>query len=796
MFPSPAAILCNNEGTVSLAPGSRVGKYEILAPLGAGGMGEVYRAADPHLRREVAIKILRADVFNDPSRRRRLEQEARTAGSLNHPNLLTIYDLGTHDDAPFIVCELLHGKTLRSALAGGALSVRKATMYAAQIVSGLNAAHEKGIIHRDLKPENIFITLDDRVKILDFGLAKLTAPIPQDAATDTLEHTEKGSVLGTLTYMAPEQVKALGADERSDIFAFGSVLFEMLWGRPAFRKESSAETIAAILTEDPIDSVPATVPAALVSIVRHCLEKPPDRRFQTAHDLAFALAADTSQPVAFPLAAARWKSRPLLAAGFFAALVIAALIVPIRRLAPGGSHIDSIAVLPLADLSGGADRYFADGLTEGLRTRLAQIHALRVVPQTSTSRYVGSTKSVREIGRELDVDAVVTGSVQRNGERVRISAECSDPKTARSLWAENFEGSIGDVLALQDDLARTIAQRIGVPMTPAEQQRLKSAPRVNPAAHDAYLRGRSYFVRSDPESLSRALIYFKEAVQRDPNYAPAYTGIADTYEEMATFGVLLSTEAFPPAKEAALTALKLDPNLAEAHVSIALIETKYDWNWKAAEEEIRRAIELDPNYDIAHNAYAQLLMATGRKEEAIAQSRRAFELSPLARQAIHQLPWMLYFARKYDAAILQYRKAMALDPDELLTREDLADAYAAAGRNAEAFAEYQQWARTAGYPQPVLDELSRSYTRGGMTGYWRKRLEMENVEMDQTGNVFAYRMASLHSRLRDTNDALGWLERAYAERNNRLIYLRVDPVFDPLRRDPRFQNLVQRIGLP
>ena len=784
---------------MALAPGSCLGKYEIVAPLGAGGMGEVYRAIDPHLRREVAIKVLSADVFADPSRRRRLEQEARAAGALNHPNLLTIYDLGTHDDAPFIVCELLTGQTLRGALAVGALPPRTAAAYATQIAAGLEAAHDKGIVHRDLKPENIFITTDGRVKILDFGLAKFNEPVAADASTETELRTEPGTVIGTLAYMAPEQVKALGADARSDIFAFGSILFEMLWGKPAFRKPSAGETMAAILTSDPVVHPPAEVPAGLVAIVRHCLEKNPDQRFQTAHDLAFALSSDFGSSGTMPLAAPRIDQRrpPILVIATVAAgVIIVALLFSARSFWRREPKIDSIAVLPLGNLGGGTDRYFADGLTEELTTRLAQIHALRVVPRTSTGRYVDTKKSLQEIGRELDVDGIVTGSVQRSGNTVRITAQLSDTANGRSLWADHFERSLGDVLALQDDLARTIAERIRIQMTPAEKQRLQDARApVNSQAHDAYLRGRSYLERTDPENLSRAVLFFKEAVQRDPKYPEAYAGLADAYADMGFFNILLPTEAYLSAKEAALTALRLDPNLAEAHVSLGQVETHYEWNWKEAEREYLRAIELNPNYDLAYNAYAQLLIAIGRADEAIAQSKHAFELSPLGRRAIEEYPWILYLARKYDASILQYRKAMELDTQDVESREGAADAYSAAGRDAEAFAQYQQWSRMAGYPQAIIDDLARAYAAGGMTGYWRKRLTMEKIEEDQTGDVFSYRMASLYSRLHETDSALVWLERAYAEHNVRLIFLRADPVFDPIRKEIRFQNLVDRVGL-
>jgi TolB-like protein/Tfp pilus assembly protein PilF len=760
-------------------------------------MGEVYRALDPHLRREVAIKILPADGFSDPERRKRLELEARAAGALNHPNLLTIYDLGTEDGAPFIVSELLVGQTLRSALAGGALPCLTATTYAVQIAAGLEAAHEKGIIHRDLKPENIFVTTDGRVKILDFGLAKFIESRAQNDSTQTLARTAPGTVMGTLAYMAPEQVKALSADERSDIFAFGSILFEMLWGRPAFRRQSAAETIAAILTADPLVAPPGDVPPGLMTVLRYCLNKEPGRRFQTVHDLAFALGYDRVDPVTVPMVAPRANPRMLIAGSVVVAiLAIAAVVVP--RLGPRteDAAIDSIAVLPLRDLDGGTDHYFADGLTEDLASRLAQIHALRVVAPTSTSRFVDTKRSLREIGRELNVAAILTGSVQRSGNKVRVTIQLSESQSERSLLAERYERPIEDVLTLQDVLARTIAERIRVRMTPSEQHALTDSRPVDPAALEAYLRGRSYLMRSDPESLSRGLLYFKEAVRRDPGYAAAYAGIAHSYREMAMFGVLVSTEAFPVAKDAAVTAIRLDPNLAEAHVSLGSVATLYDWNWKSAEEAFRRAIELNPSYDLAHNEYAHLLIATGRPEEAVAQSRRAFELSPLGRQAIVQLPWMLYMARQYEASILQYQKAMELDPDGLVAREGAGDAYAAASRNPEAFAQYQQWARMAGYPQPILDDLARAYASEGMAGYWRKRLEMEKIEMDQTGDVFAYRMASLHARVRETNEALDWLERAYAEHHSRLIYLRVDPVFDSVRREPRFQNLIDRIGLP
>jgi serine/threonine protein kinase len=561
---------------VTLLPGTHVGSYEIIAPLGAGGMGEVYRAFDPRLRREVAIKIISGVSFTS-TQRYRLEQEARAAGGLNHPNLLTIHELGSHEDAPFIVCELLVGRTLRSRLLAGPLTASQATDYAQQIAKGLAAAHDRGIVHRDLKPENIFVTTDGRLKILDFGLAKITDPLSSDDAGDTDLLTGPGVVLGTLAYMSPEQASARPVDERTDVFAFGAILFEMLWGRSAFRRASAGETIAAILADDPLQTPPPVgVPPALAAIVRHCLEKDPNRRFRSARDIALVLESGT-----LPISPVRRPLRPLPVMVIAAALIAlaAGAWLLMRSRSHGVSQIDSLAVLPLTELSGTSDRYFADGLTEELTTKLAQIHSLRVVARSSAEKYANTKKSLRDIGRELNVDAIVTGSIARSGGNLRVTAQLVDPQTERSLWADQYERPLGDVLTLQDDLARAIAERIRIRMTLAEQQRLTSARPISAAAHDAYLKGRFYLNRTDPEFLSRAIISFKEAIQREPKYAAAYAGLADCWAEMGNFGMLVSTEAYPSAKESALTALQIDPNLAEGYVPLAMVESQYDWNW-------------------------------------------------------------------------------------------------------------------------------------------------------------------------------------------------------------------------
>ena len=781
--------------------GQFIGRYEVVELLGAGGMGEVYRARDLNLRREVAIKVLRRDAFADESRRRRLEHEARAAGALNHPNLLTIFELGTHDGAPFIVSELIQGETLRSVLARGPLSPREAVSYATQIANGLEAAHGKGIIHRDLKPENIVITPDGRLKILDFGVAKLIEPISTQDNTHTGFRTEPGALVGTVTYMSPEQVSARGVDERSDIFAIGAILFELLWGRPAFLRRSSGETIAAILSEDPLSGISTdNIPPALVETIRHCLDKNPDRRFQTAHDLAFALQRDLSTAsIASPVAIrpSRKRAGVLTAAGVAVAVVMAIFVIKPWRSRPvaasAAPSIGSIAILPLVDLTPGGDRDFADGLSDEITTRMTRIADLRVVPRSSTSRYVDSKKSVRDIATELNVDAVLTGSVQRARDRIRVRMQLADAQTEQSVWADDFERPIGDLLALQDDLANAVADRIRSHTARADTKRQRSVPSD---AQDAYLRGRAYYNRGDAEGYNRAAVFFKEAIRLDPQNAAAYAGLAASFHQMAFFGMLIPTEAYPPAKEAALAALRLDPDLADAHLSLAIVLTHYDWDWKAAEQHFIRAIELNASSERAEDEYALLLVATGRGEEAVKHAQRALELSPLGRQAVGTLPWMLYLSRKYDAAIAQYQRSLDLDPDSPTLRQSAGDAYVAAGRDAEAFTNYLQWARMAGYPPAILDDLSRAFRTGGINDYWKKRLTLEETEEDQTGDTYPYRRATLHARLHDADGAMKWLEEAYREHNDRLIFLGVDPAFDAVREDRRFQNLLRRIALP
>ena len=566
------------------------GHYEVLDKLGSGGMGEVYRAKDLELGREVAIKVLRKEIASEPEGLKRFEREARTASALNHPNIATIYHIGEHEGTRYIVMELVEGQTLRELLSEGPLSTKKTLALAKQIIAGLAKAHGAGIVHRDLKPENFMVTEDGLIKILDFGLAKL---IPQGSAIDpematVTKATRQGTLLGTVQYMSSEQAAGRAVDYRSDQFAFGSILYEMLTGRLAFGKETVPQTLAAIIEEpEPISKLNDEAPDQLLAVVEHCLKKEPERRYDETKELAAELESvpDTTS------LSRRTRRRVLwMAAAALSAFVVSALglnVLGLRdwvssRLTP--APIDSIAVLPLQNLSGDPEQeYFADGMTEALMTDLAKIGALKVISRRSVMRYKGSDKPLVEIAEELDVDAIVEGSVLRIGERVRIAAQLIDPETNQALWADSYERDLQDVLLLQSEVAQAIAAEIQVAVTPEESERLASARPVNPEAHEAYLKGMFHWQRLTPADLEAALAYFDLALEKDPDYALAYAGIGQVWGGRRQRGDVPSGEATPMEKAAVLKALELDDSLAEAHHALALHETWGEWDWPSGE---------------------------------------------------------------------------------------------------------------------------------------------------------------------------------------------------------------------
>jgi TolB-like protein/Tfp pilus assembly protein PilF len=788
---------------MSLGHGSRLGSYEIVGLLGAGGMGEVYRARDERIGRDVAIKVLPPEFASDPERLRRFEQEARAAGRLNHPNILAVYDVGTFEGAPYIVTELLEGETLRDRLAGGGLTLRKGVEFGVQIAQGLSAAHEKGIVHRDLKPANVFVTNDGHVKILDFGIAKLVAPRnPGEPAqaTTVVEATEAGATLGTVGYMSPEQVRGQAVDHRSDIFSLGCVLHELFSGRSPFRRDTAADTASAILHGDPAP-LPGAVPRGLNGIIRRCLEKRPEDRFQSARDLAFDLQAAAEALAAGPVTRPAAQPRRLLWAGAAGLVAVAAaslylVVLRGRSAAPvTASQIRSLAVLPLANLSGDpAQEYFSDGMTEELITNLSKISALKVISRTSVMQFKGTKKPLREIAQALGVDGIIEGSVLRAGDRVRITAQLINAATDTHLWAESYERDMRDVLALQGEVARAVAGEVKAAVTPQEKARLASARPVNPEAYDAYLKGLHHWYALTPADLDTAQRYFELALAKDPNYALAYAGVSLVWAGRQQMGFTAPSEAAPKAKAAALRAVALDDTVAEAHYALAIVRAWSDWDWSGAEPEFKRAIELNPSFPDARAYYSHYLMNMQRPDEALPQMERALELDPF--NALLQTLYAvdLLYVRRFDDAIAQARRALQTAPDCPPANCALWWAYEAKGMDNEAFAVAKPLYNSVYGVREVAEALDRGYAEGGYRVAMRRAADVLAAHA-RTTYVNPTDVANLYLSGGDKDRALEWLEKGLAARDPNLPYLGV-PFYDGVRSDPRFQSLLRRIGLP
>ena len=806
---------------MSLATGTRLGRYEILGLLGAGGMGEVYRARDAQLRRDVAIKVLPPALATHSDRLQRFEQEAQAAGSLNHPNILAIYDVGTQDGSPFLVSELLNGETLHHRLRRGPVPVRAAVDLAMQVVQGLSAAHDQAIVHRDLKPENLFITTENRVKILDFGLAKLAQPDPITAAeAPTVGRlTEVGAVLGTVGYMSPEQVTGVAADHRSDIFSFGVLLYEMLAGRRAFARGSPVETMSAILRDDPppIWSGPAAASPSpdpeeanshpgvlqrLDRVVRRCLEKRPEDRFQSTRDLAFALTEVAGGLTATTPAAAVRRSPARRMVGIAAAAVIAAVVmawafgfVDVRRLMSSGDHrMTSLAVLPLENTSSDPEQeYFSDGMTEALISDLARVGGLRVISRTSVMTYKSKTdrKPLKQIARELAVDAVLEGSVMRSGDRVRISAKLIDARTDSTIWTNNYERDLRDVLALQGEVARAVAQEIRITLTPQEEAHLAAPRPVHRESHEAYLRGRYMLGKGSERAVRQAIGYFNQAIALDPGSAAPHAGLSDAYSALR-FAHLRPHAVMPQAKAAAATAIALDPSLAEGHISMAVVLMSYEFDWPGAEKALTEAIRLSPNLADAHHYYAAYLAGLGRHAEARAAIDRAEQLDPLSLLILSNAGFIAYLARDYQRVIDMTQKALDLDPNFWPALRDRGLGYERVGRFAEAVASMQK-AKQIEPNSSVLEMLAGAYAA------WGKKEEAQKVlaELHALAGkqyVCAYEVATVYAGLGDKASTMQWLEKGYQDRADCMAWAGTDPKLDGFRGDPQFDDLLQRIG--
>jgi len=790
--------------------GTTLGHYRITAKIGEGGMGVVYRAHHERLDRDVAVKVLHEDVAQDADRLARFEREAKAVAKLDHPNILAIHDFGSDDGVAYAVMELLEGESLREVIKGGGLTTSKAVEYAQAIADGLAAAHDKGIIHRDLKPENVFLTRDGRIKILDFGLAKLKLPeqdITTKTPTATLD-TAPGGLLGTVPYMAPEQVQGKPADHRSDIFALGIVLYEMLTGSRPFGGGTTVETAAAILKEDPepISAASPTVPASLVSVVAKCLEKRPEDRFSSTHDLSLTLGAMESATAAPPHQeksniGMRW---PHMLAFVIAAVIALLFILPpsalIERLTGTAetTPIRSIAVLPLNNLSGDPEQeYFADGMTEALISKLAQIGSLDVISRTSVMLYKNSEKPLPQIARELGVDAIIEGSVTRGESDVRITVQLIRGATDRHLWAQDYQRPLRDVLFLQGEVAQAVAHEIDVALTAEESGRLAQARTLDPEAHEAYLKGMHYFLLFTGDGLEKGATYLERAIEIDPEYADAYALLAGVQLNSTYFLGLPPTEVVPRARKNLGKALELDPNNADAVLVKGWIEMTYDWDWDAAERSHLRALELAPSRSQVHSNYAYMLACRGAVEEAVVEARRAERLDPLSPMAGQQVGMMLYLARQNEEAIAQLERTIDLSPGYWFAYLRLAQVLMANGDYDRGIEVIQKAIELAGpgTQRSGKHVLASLYALAG-NGAEAVKILREIEEQEKTAYVPPTDLAQIHTYLGNIDEAFGWLVEAVEVRDADLFMAKVSPIWDPLRHDPRFDELLRRLNLP
>jgi eukaryotic-like serine/threonine-protein kinase len=788
--------------------GQVIAHYRIVEKLGAGGMGEVYRARDERLKREVAIKILAPDSQGGAGADKQLLREARSASALNDPHICVIHEVGEAGGRHFIVMELVVGTPLNSLIPPEGLRPELVVRYGVQIAAALAHAHDRGIIHRDIKAANVVITSSGQVKVLDFGLARYYGGRELADATNSAQSATKASaVVGTLPYISPEILRGEEAGARSDIWSLGVTLYEMAAGNRPFRGQTGYELTSKILRES-LPPLPPQLPPGLRTVIERCLEKEPGHRYQRASEVGAALEAvhvhsgtsSSAAPVSVtsPISAKRsvWIPAAVAAVAIVAAVLFAANVGGLREKvfhrasAPG---IHSLAVLPLENLSGDPQQqYFADGMTEELTTELSQVSSLRVVSRTSAMRYRGTHKSVPEIARELNVDAVVEGSVEREGDRVRITAQLIQGPTDTHLWAKGYERDLRDSLRLQDEVAQAIVNEIQLKLTPQEQARFARNETVDPLAHEDYLRGLFHLnLRNGPDERI-AIALFQAAIKKDPAYAAAYSSLADSYRSLIFNSNAAPADVLPQSEAAARRAVEIDGQLAEAHAALATVLTDYDWDWAGAEKEFQIALRLNPNSSIVHSYYSHFLRQEGKLEESIREGRRAVELDPVSTQGNFIFSQSLYEARHYDEAISQLRKTLDLEPRFWPAHLYIGKTLAEQGHFQEAIEEMK---KAGDFTSEPLATLGYVYGRMGHATDARKVIADLRGQL-KNGYVAPTNFATVYCGLGDKDQAFAWLEKGYQQRDFWITFLKGEPLFDPLRSDPRFQDLIRRVGFP
>jgi eukaryotic-like serine/threonine-protein kinase len=824
----------SEDGSVELHAGQRVGLYQIESPLGRGGMGEVYVARDK-LGRRIALKLLTLRFPGDRGGIARFQQEARALLALNHPHIVTIHDIDQADGTYYIASELVEGETLRERLDVGDLSLHEILEIVMQVATALSAAHEKGIVHRDIKPENIMIRRDGFVKVLDFGIAKLSdthATGESEAPTLKQLQTAEGTVIGTAPYMSPEQARGLKIDARTDMWSLGVVLYEVVAGRRPFSGETNADVVNAILekTPAPLTRYTAEVPEALQLIVSRALRKDQAARYQTATELFSDLkelrtsieiakasgevVGQVRRPPTEPsndpprTVATRASSVEYLTTeirrhklGFviaslllLSAIAVIGVYLKTRKPNPAApAEIQSLAVLPFKNESGNADlEYLTDGVSEALINSLSQLPGVKVIARSSAFTYKGKEVNPQEVAKTLGVEAILTGRVVQRGENLVISVELVEADDRRQLWGERYDRKAGDLQAVQGEIARTISEKLRVKLTGAQEQQLTKHATENPEAYQLFLIGEFYLRKTGKENTRKALDYYNQAIALDPDFAEAYAGVAETYNIFAGAGTLDPKEANARAKAAAEKALALDEMVARAHVWLGLIELD-EWNWFGAEKEFKRALELNPNGAGPHALYTFYLTAMGQHNEALVEIKRAEELDPLQVRPKFREGTILYNARRYDEAIKQLQFTLELQPGFSPAHFLLGTSYAMKGMYAEAINEYQKETVNQGETTEVQAYLGYAYA---MSGQREQAVAILNKLKTTKDYVSPAELAILYAGLGDKDGAFRSLETAYVAHDLQMQYLKVDPHYDSLRSDPRFQDLLRRVGLP